>query len=350
MKLLIGGASSKFFHLKEFGDSLEKLGAQVKLVADTQVYDGFPSRKMSSWFQTRARFKKLLRDFKPDAIFVDRQRHFAVAAAESGIPLFVHLRGDYWNEMRWARQTIYKGLVKRFALSKWDEMGRKCFAASTAILPICKYLADIVKENYPAKDMHVLQSGITPSRWFPSNGMKLKHPCVGLLQGAVIWGKTQEMLILPEILKAMPDVMFYWVGAGPYAEKVLPSLTKFENFKWFGAMQYPDQVRDFLSEIDAYGLMSGIDMSPLTLQEAQLMRRPVIATNVGGIPEIMMDGQTGFLVEKGDAKGWIDKIRLILNDGNKAKMMGQKGREFVESNFSWDKIAGDFISISKNYI
>ncbi|RZD48484.1 MAG: glycosyl transferase family 1, partial [Thaumarchaeota archaeon] len=50
--------------------------------------------------------------------------------------------------------------------------------------------------------------------------MKLKHPCIGLLQGAVIWGKSQEMLILQKVLESMPNVMFYWVGDGPYRDKI----------------------------------------------------------------------------------------------------------------------------------
>ena len=69
-----------------------------------------------------------------------------------------------------------------------------------------------------------MYQGITPELWYPQEGMKLKHPCVGLLQGAVIWGKAQEMLILEKVLKEMPDVTFYWVGDGPYRDKILPIL------------------------------------------------------------------------------------------------------------------------------
>lgn len=348
--MLIGGASSKFFHLKEFSDSLERLGVETKLILDSEVYDGFPSRNINNWFQTRRKFKKLIDDFKPELIFVDRQRHFSVAAVESKIPALVHLRGDFWSEIQWARETTYKSFVKSVVLSEWEKMGKKCFESSSAILPICQYLADITKKHYPSKDVHVLRQGITPSRWFQTDKLRLKHPCVGLLQSAVIWGKVKEMLILPRILKSMPNIMFYWVGDGPYREQILKPLRKFENFKWLGPMKYPDGVRDYLSEIDIYGLMSGIDMSPLTLQEAQLMKKPVIATNVGGIPEVMVDGKTGFLVEKENPTNWIDRINLMLEDNNKAKRIGMEGREFIESNFNMDKIAKDFLLIANNYI
>jgi len=79
--------------MKEFGDELTKLGVECKLVLDTDYYDGFPSRKLSHWFQSTKKFDKLIRDFKPDAVFIDRLRHFGLAAIKSNIPLFVHLRG-----------------------------------------------------------------------------------------------------------------------------------------------------------------------------------------------------------------------------------------------------------------
>jgi glycosyltransferase involved in cell wall biosynthesis len=194
-----------------------------------------------------------------------------------------------------------------------------------------------------------LYQGITPKNWFRTDGMKLKHPCVGLLQGAVIFEKTKELLTLTKVLEKMPDVTFYWVGDGPYRDDVLPILEKFDNFKWLGALEYPAKVRDFLTEIDVYALLSGIDMSPLTLLEAQLMEKPVIATNVGGIPELMKNNETGFLIEKSDHQGLIEKLELILNDFPKANSLGKAGKEFVSSNFSWKIIAKNFVNIANEY-
>jgi len=347
LKLLIAGASSKFFHLKEFAEKLEKFDVETKLVHDVEIYDTFPTRKIRNWIPNKKKFNELIEDFKPDVVFVDRQAHFGSAVLDAKIPLFVHLRGDYWSEMKWARETLYRSPVKRTVLKLKDQVAKKCFDGSTLILPICSYLKDIVKDNYPQKPAEVLYQGINPSNWYPTEGLKLKHPCVGLLQGSVIWGKAREMLVLPKVLEAMPHVTFYWVGDGPYRHKILPLLNKYQNFKWLGAMQYPDKVREYLSEIDVYALVSGIDMSPLTLQEAQLMQKPVVATRVGGIPELMRDGETGFLIEKGDAEGWIDKLTTLLNDESKAKRMGVNGREFVEKTFSWDVVTKNFIEVAK---
>jgi len=343
MRLLIGGSTSKIFHLKEFQKSLIKLGVECKLVIDTDICNGFPSRKISNWFQTQNKFNQLISDFNPDIILVDRQRHFARVASRHKIPLIIHLRGNIWKEIKWAKETTYKSFLKKIALGVWVSIAKETFHKSFLIIPICKHLEKIVKENYPDKKTTVMYQGISPEIWYPSKGMQLKHPCVGLLQGAVIWGKAQEMLVLQKVLESMPNVMFYWVGDGPYRDKILPILEKYDNFKWLGALQYPDKVREYLTEIDVYALVSGIDMSPLTLQEAQLMKKPVVATNVGGIPELMKDNETGFLVEKGNSEEWIKKLSILIDAKEKRKSMGNNGRKFVEENFSWDKIAKEFV-------
>ena len=147
MKILIGGSSTFFFHLKEFSDTLNRLGVESKLVFDADYSDGFPSRKIRKWFQKRKKFTKLIEEFKPDAIFIDRQRHFGIDALKANIPLFVLLRGHYWSEINWNKKTMYKSLPKRIALSQWDKLGKEIFNGATAILPICKYLEKITKKK-----------------------------------------------------------------------------------------------------------------------------------------------------------------------------------------------------------
>ena len=350
MKLLIGGSSSKMFHLREFSDTLRKNDVDVKLVLDTEYADGFPSRKISKWFTKDTRFNKLLDEFKPDLILVDRQRHFALEASKTGIPLIIHLRGDYWKEMKMAKKTLYSSAPKKIAINKWDEIGEKCFTSADKILPICKHLENVVKEHYPQKSTAVMYQGINSDNWFEESGMKLKHPCVGLVQGAVILEKTEQLLTLTKALEKMPEITFYWVGDGPYRDNVLPILEKYDNFKWLGALEYPNKIREFLTEIDVYALLSGIDMAPLTLLEAQLMKKPIIATNVGGIPELMKNGDNGFLIEKDDSEKFIEKLQIIIDDEIRSKKMGESGRRFVIENFSWDIIAKKFKNNVENLL
>jgi len=344
LKLLIGASSSKIFHLREFAEKLQEYDIETKVVFDADYADGFPNRKISKWFSSNKKFKKLLSEFEPDVILVDRTRHFALEAAKSDIPLVIHLRGDHWSELIMARETLYKSTSGKIAIKKWEEIGEECFKKSELILPICNYLSKITNDRYANKSVETMYQAINPDNWFHKKGMELMHPCVGILQSATIWEKTREMKILPEVLEKLPDVHFYWAGDGVYRDEILPLLERYENFHWLGSLEYPGKVREFLTEIDVYALISGIDMSPLTLQEAQLMEKPVIATNVGGIPELMKDGETGFLIEKGNSIELFEKLSLLLKNLEKSKKMGGKGREFIKNEFNMDKICNDFLN------
>ena len=342
-RLLIGASSSKIFHLNEFAKELINLGIETKVVFDADFSDGFPSRKIKHWIKSKNTFKNLIKEFKPDIVLVDRQRHFALDTIKEKIPLIIHLRGNYWKEMITARETIYKSLPKKVALNAWEKIGEQCFRNAEIVVPICNHLNEITKQKIPNKKTFVMHQGIDPANWYEVKGMKLEHPCIGLLQGAVIWDKAKELLILENVLEKLPNVKFYWVGDGPFRKEIMIKLKKYKNFEWLGPLEYPNKVREYLSEIDIYALISGLDMSPLTLLEAQLMKKPVIATNVGGISELMLDKKTGFLIEKGNPKELIKKIEEFLNDPKKIEDMGIQGRKFVEDNFSWKIITQKFI-------
>ena len=351
MKILIGyGSLGKFFHLQEFANELEKQNIEVKLVHDIEFSKGFPSKNISDWFRGDKKFNELIMTFQPDALFTDRQTHFAIHSIKAGIPTFILLRGHYWKEYFWGMKTLGNNLKTRLVLWLRNRISEKVFQNATAILPICKYLENVVKERYPDQNTGVFLEGIDSERWYHTKKMELKHPCVGLVQDANWWGKTKELLILEEVLEKMPDVYFYWVGDGQYRKKIVDRLNKFENFKWLGRLEYPDNIRKFLEAIDIYALITGMDLAPLTLKEAQLMEKPVIATDVGGDKEMMEDKKTGFLVREGNPQDIIDKLTMILEDKQLGENLGKEGREFVKREFNWEKVAKNFLEIIKPYV
>ena len=351
MKLLIAVDRKRFFLIDQFADELRKKGIECLVIDDLDIYDkDEPGNKYLKWIGTPKKFQKIMNDFKPDIIFTERVSHFSSLVIKTDIPLIIFVRGEDglphdWSKINWKEQTLETSFSNKINIFTKQKIAKKCYEKATLILPICQYLEKIIRSNCPNKNVHVLYQGINQKDWFSEKGMKLKHPCVGFLQGAEIWEKTKEMLLLPDIMKKMPEVNFYWAGDGPYQKKILPILEKFDNFHWLGNLDYPEEVRQFLSEIDVYGLLTGIDMSPHTLLEAGLMKKSVIATNVGGVSESCIDNKTCFLIEKNDPQGWIDKISVLLKHKEKMKLMGNEGFEYVNKNFLWDKIAEDFIKI-----
>ena len=351
MKIIVAyGSLGKIFHMKEFSDELEKLNVTVKLVHDSDYSRGFPSKRVLDWFEGDKKFKILISDFQPDAIFVDRQSHFAIHSINSKIPTFVLLRGHYWQEYYWAMKTMGGNLKNRLLIWFRNRITEKVFSEATAILPICEYLEQVVKEHHPNQNTGIFFEGVNSEIWYHTKKIELEHPAVGLVQDANWWGKTKELLILEDVLKKMPNVKFYWAGDGLYRKKITDRLQKYKNFRWLGRLDYPDGVRKFLETIDVYALITGMDLAPLTLKEAQLMEKPVIATDVGGDKEMMVDGKTGFLVREGNVDDIVDKLTKILSDKRLAVELGTEGANFIKEQFNWKKAAKNFLKIIEPYI
>ena len=343
MRLLIGSRTpDRMFHWNELSKRLTDLGVECQVVNNTDIIDGFPTKKIHKWIQSSTRFNHLIDDFKPDVILTDGLRHFGLAALRTGIPLIVNLAGDFWSEIQLAKETSHRSFPRNQVIGKLERMGEKILRESRAIMPISNYLDQVVHEHFPDKPTHVLGTIIDPSVWYPENGMSLDHPCVGLVQKATIWGKAKEMLVLRDVLEQLPNVTFYWAGDGPFTNVILDELKMYPNFKPLGSLDYPDGVRQFLTEIDVYALLTGLDMAPISLQEALLMRKPTVATNVGGIPEIMNDSKSGLLVDVDDADGLAKKILYLLNNPLAAKQMGMYGKKVVAKNAAWERITKEF--------
>jgi len=78
--------------------------------------------------------------------------------------------------------------------------------------------------------------------------------------------------------------------------------------------------------------------------EAMSCQRPVIGTRVGGLPEVVRDGETGFLVPPGDAAALAERIGILLDDQSLRERMGAAGREWTLQMFTWDRVIARMIA------
>ncbi len=92
------------------------------------------------------------------------------------------------------------------------------------------------------------------------------------------------------------------------------------------------------ADLDIVALTSFNEGTPVSLIEAMASARPVVATSVGGVVDIVADGRNGLLFGSGDAEGFADGIISLLNDGSRREDMGAFGREFARNNFHKDRL------------
>ena len=349
-KLLVIANKERFIHLEKFLEELNKKGVETKLIYDLDYVNKFLELNFMKKSSRKKEFEKILKTFNPNVILLDRISRIAENIVDKKIPLWILMRGNYWEEAMWAKKTIYKSKKQKISVERNEKLADYCFKNSKLILPISKYLEKEVRKRYPGKDTVVFPAdGRDPYEWENSINKKLKHPCVGLIQGLNVWGKTRELLTLNKVMKKLPEVTFYLAGNGAYADEVIPKLTNNRNFVWLKNLEYPDEIRKFLSEIDVFLLLSGLEGLGQVIIESLLMKKPTIASNVGGIPELILDNKTGLLVENGDIDMIVRKISKFVDEPEFSKEITNQGYKMVKREFSWTSIAEKFELIIKEY-
>ena len=226
------------------------------------------------------------------------------------------------------------------------------FKQCDALVPICDWLdQDLVAKMYPLKKSFTSRQGIDTSKFYKDEKNvfeQFKHPCVGILQSMEIIDKVRGLLRFIKVIKSMPHVHFYVCGGGCHQDKVIKQLRACENVTFKGSMNYPDDVRKFYNSVDVFVLPSGLDCCPTTILEAGLCEVPVCASRVGGIPELIKDRKTGFLID--NDYEWESKIQLLIDDKLFAKKVGKLAREHVKKNFDWRVLAPNLAEFLKGLI
>ena len=113
---------------------------------------------------------------------------------------------------------------------------------------------------------------------------------------------------------------------------------------------YQDDVAPFFAAFDAFLLPSGNEGTPVTTIEALAGGRPVVATRVGGVPDVVRDGQDGFLVEPGAVDELADRLARLAADGELRKRMGEAGRARVLERYSVQRLLGDMDSFYRELL
>jgi glycosyltransferase involved in cell wall biosynthesis len=104
---------------------------------------------------------------------------------------------------------------------------------------------------------------------------------------------------------------------------------------------YQEDVAPFFAAFDAFVLPSGNEGTPVTAIEALASGCPVVATRVGGVPDVVSDGVDGLLVEPGDREALADALARLAADPELRRRMGEAGRERVLPRYAVERLIED---------
>lgn len=154
-------------------------------------------------------------------------------------------------------------------------------------------------------------------------------------------GVLEILEVIEDILSRETDKNIYFVfaGEGPLVNRIKDYCRRFkQNVTYLGCVDKERKIK-LLNLSNILLLPSYAEGFPNALLEAMAVGLPVITTHVGGIPDIIKDGENGFLIQPRDVDALKEKILMLVNNKELREEMGRKNRELVKEKYSWDKIA-----------
>lgn len=251
------------------------------------------------------------------------------------IPLIVHYRG--------ADATIDPKQARYTSLNHWVYYQRRDRLKQTAqlFLTVSKFIRDkLIDQGFPEHKIKAHYHGVDISQFNPDESVP-REPIV-VFVGRLAGKKGCDDLIraMAQVQTTLPDAELVMIGDGPLrSELETLAAQTLKRYQFLGVQPHP-VVRQWLNrarvlaapsvttpEGDSEGL-------PNVVLEAQAMQLPVVSTYHAGIPEAVIHGETGFLVEEHDHKGLGAYITKLFEDDGLWHHMSQQGRSHMETNFN----------------
>lgn len=149
-----------------------------------------------------------------------------------------------------------------------------------------------------------------------------------------------HVLIVGDITQDHPDFL-------ETLQEQVKSLKLDERVTFLG---HRSDITELLAASDILVMPSLYEGGPITILEAMRAGKPAIATRTGAVPEYVIDGETGLIVEPGDSNALANAIEYMLNHPEKWRSMGERGRERFKNNFTIDKTVDQLTNLYKSLL
>jgi len=160
--------------------------------------------------------------------------------------------------------------------------------------------------------------------------------------------------VMPKLIEKRKDLLYLIAGDGKY-RSIIENAIKEKGLQEYVFLlgKVDDKTKKLLYNISDIFILPNIPVEGdieglgVVLLEAMACKIPIIGTNIGGIPDVIKNNETGLLVEPRNSKKLSKAIITLLTNKELRRKISEKGYMFVKNNFSWDKIAKDFHSSLK---
>ncbi|HUD04050.1 MAG TPA: glycosyltransferase [Candidatus Paceibacterota bacterium] len=290
---------------------------------------------------------KILRNEKPDALMLNSSKIGGVGSVAGRIARIKNIifvsHGWAWNE---ERSTMQK-LVIRALYGTIGLCSHKIIAVSQAIYNQASFLPILQKK------MIVIRHGIDE---VPPFSKTKAQELLGVSKKSFIIGSIAELHPIKgfsyavEALKfiSIPDFQYVIIGDGELRDVLKREATDFGVSDKILFKGFIKDAAQYLKAFDVFLLPSLSEAFGYVLAEAGLAEIPVIATSVGGVPEIIKDGETGILVRPRQAKEIANALNALYDGKYDAKKLASNLHIYVKKEFSLDRMISETEKILLN--
>ncbi|MCL5256408.1 MAG: glycosyltransferase family 4 protein [Chloroflexi bacterium] len=274
----------------------------------------------------------------------------AAVARRRGIPLVVSLHG---SDVFLAERLMPAGIAATASFRR----AARTTSCSTELLSRAVQLGAAPERS------RVIPYGVEPGEFGGTNSSDGIREELGLLPeqllvlavGRLVYKKGFEYLVqaIPDVLKTVPNVRFVIAGGGDL-EAELRDLAARHGVADHLILAGPvrrDKIISLFSAADLFVLPSvrdkrgNVDGLPNVLLEAMASGKPLVASRIAGIPDVVRDGENGYLVQERDSQALAATIsRLLLSPALRAQM-GQANRHRVETELNWESTARQYLQV-----
>ncbi|MDI6787412.1 MAG: glycosyltransferase family 4 protein [Planctomycetota bacterium] len=202
----------------------------------------------------------------------------------------------------------------------------------------------MVKLGVSHQKIVVVHNGVDSDKFKPMDQISIRQKLnlprdkkIILFVGALrtIKGLIYLVQAIKEMSRKRSDFLLVLVGSGPLQEELEAQVLKagVEEYVRFVGLRPYDEIPKWMNACDVFCLPSLQEGFGVVLIEAGACGRPVVATRVGGIPEIVIDGETGLLVEPRSSEQLAEALERLISNQELCYQMGQNGRQRVLKNF-----------------
>ncbi len=267
----------------------------------------------------------------------------------------IEIQGEVFRKVEYGKNFSVKG-GPASGWKNWllKQIGRFIMKHAARIRVISNAIFDQVRKQGIAEEKIRLVSLRVDLTLFNPNGFvesirqtlyfgdKLGIINIGYIGRLVDGKRLEDLLAAAANLKSQFQIsnfklLIFGQGAFEFKlKKTAKNLGIEDKIEWRGFVPYT-KIPEALSQIDIFVYPSWHEGFGRSIMEALAMEKAVVATRVGGIPDLIKDGENGFLVEPHNPEALAEKIKELMQNKNLCEKFGKAGKEWVSQNFEWSE-------------